>query len=173
MVNNNLTTEDIISHLTKMVERMRESDPLLQRGITIEHYAVISPAMVNPLLDYVEELNKDSVLPIGFYPSDQAGKLRQATGRNTFIIEEAPSGGVEYGLLIDIAIKYQRWWLARSANDGWDVCPNCEGHGEHLATYPKHPEDCQDYHIPCEHPECRNGFIRAPGDSNPRLAPGM
>lgn len=122
MNNNNLTAEDIIYHLTNMAERIRECDPLLRKGITIEHYAVIPPAMVIPLLDSVDEQNKNSTLPTGFYPGDQDSKLRQATGRNTLIIDEAPNGTIEYGLLPAIALKYPRWWLARKNCD--NVPPN-------------------------------------------------
>lgn len=78
---------EILSLLLKKAKEIHARDPLLQRGIEKDWVCVVSPSMVYDLT---------ALAPEWVSHNSEDMKLRQVTGRKTFILNDAPSGSIEY-----------------------------------------------------------------------------
>lgn len=76
---------DLLKNITAAIEELTTNDPLLQRGIKRDWVCVINPALVRPILELEKTLTK--------FPS---GSLNYITGRETHILNSAPTNEVQY-----------------------------------------------------------------------------
>lgn len=87
--------------LTDMLQALESRDPLLQRGIDKDWVCVIHPQTA-------QALTRNSVEPTG------TGQLSQMTGRETYIIDDAPQTAVEFMPRLTMYIRYARWFAAEA-----------------------------------------------------------
>lgn len=79
-------------------------DALEEKGIERDWVAVISPVMVRPLLQALENVKEQPLMPLM-----REEQLRQATGRKTYVNLRAPTDRIEYMTKEMYAVKYGKY----------------------------------------------------------------
>lgn len=87
--------DQMLRDLRDRQRELRERDPLLQRGIERDWVCVLDPQMAYTLRSQAlhEGMNSKTAW---FFPGDPPRFLEQITGRETYVLNHAPAGLIEY-----------------------------------------------------------------------------